>query len=77
MTCLELLKMLYPYLDHELYELDCKEVEIHIKQCVTCAQILEQEGKVSVVVRQHLATYTRVKAPNELMSTCQQKLLGK
>ncbi|UCE52152.1 MAG: zf-HC2 domain-containing protein [Desulfobacterales bacterium] len=39
--CLEMFKRLSEYLDNELDEVTCKEIEHHVKQCVPCFSCLQ------------------------------------
>ena len=39
--CLEMFKKLSEYLDNELDELTCKEIEKHVNDCVSCHSCLQ------------------------------------
>ncbi len=39
--CLEMFKRLSEYLDNELDDITCKEIEHHVKQCVPCFSCLQ------------------------------------
>ena len=39
--CLEMFKRLSEYLDNELDELTCNEIEHHVKECVPCFSCLQ------------------------------------
>ena len=39
--CLEMFKRLSEYLDNELDEVTCKDIENHVKQCVPCFSCLQ------------------------------------
>ena len=39
--CLEMFKRLSEYLDNELDELTCSEIERHVKECVPCFSCLQ------------------------------------
>ena len=39
--CLEMFKRLSEYLDNELDELTCNEIELHVKECVPCFSCLQ------------------------------------
>jgi len=39
--CLEMFKRLSEYLDNELDELTCNEIEMHVKECVPCFSCLQ------------------------------------
>jgi anti-sigma factor RsiW len=51
------------YLDHELDERATGEVEVHLRQCVTCSTRLERERRVRAAVR---AQMTPLEAPKRL-----------
>jgi hypothetical protein len=76
MTCLDVLKLIYPYIDKELVDVDCKALEEHIRSCITCKEWLDHEGKTAIVVREHLVTVVKSAAPINLISRCQERLKG-
>ena len=39
--CLEMFKRLSEYLDNELDEITCKEIEAHVKECVPCFSCMQ------------------------------------
>ncbi len=39
--CLEMFKRLSEYLDNELDDITCKEIEQHVKECVPCFSCLQ------------------------------------
>lgn len=55
--CLELFEKLSEYIDNELDEPTCKEIERHIKECILCRICLETL-KRSVDICRHTETRT-------------------
>ncbi|OQY04118.1 MAG: hypothetical protein B6I22_10180 [Desulfobacteraceae bacterium 4572_123] len=53
--CLELFEKLSEYIDDELDEPACKEIEKHIKECILCRECLETL-KRSVDICRHTET---------------------
>ncbi len=39
--CLEMFKRLSEYLDNELDDITCKEIEAHVKECVPCFSCMQ------------------------------------
>jgi len=50
--CLEMFKKLSEYIDGELDTLTCKELEEHVKECVTCKSCLATLKKTVNICRE-------------------------
>ena len=64
-TCLETVRRLDDYLDRELSETECHEVERHLETCDRCLQRFRFEGAVVDDLRMKLR---RVTVPSTLQS---------
>ena len=51
MTCQELDRLLYPYLDGEFQPEERLDVEIHLKTCAACARRVEEEREIQQALR--------------------------
>jgi anti-sigma factor RsiW len=51
MTCQELDRLLYPYLDGEFQPEERLDVEIHLKTCAACARRVEEEREIQQTLR--------------------------
>jgi anti-sigma factor (TIGR02949 family) len=67
MTCQELDRLIYPYLDGEFHTEERLEVEAHLSGCATCAQRVDAEARMQRTLRRaarHAVETTR--APDTL-----------
>jgi mycothiol system anti-sigma-R factor len=50
--CREVLERAFEYLDGEMAELDCAQLQAHLEECTSCLEQLAEDEKLKRVIRE-------------------------